>query len=191
MKRFMYLALALPLLVSGLLITSNASAVVAVCRNDIPEGGLSRYYVPETSGHFYTASYEESTAVSQNPRYKPEGTMGVSTCFPNGSAIVHRFYNLRNGTHFYTINETEAEKIRTTMSNIYRYEGGAFYAFPERITNLRACCTSPTVHRFYDFKRDVHFYTTNQAEATYINDHMFSKYRYEGEAFYMDVGHQP
>ena len=117
--------------------------------------------------------------------------MGVSTCFGDASHVVYRFYNLRTGTHFYTINETEVANIRNNQSHAFRYEGPALYAFKERITNLRGHYTSPTVHRFYNFKKGTHFYTSNQAEATYINDNLYNTLRYEGEAFYLDVGHQP
>ena len=41
------------------------------------------------------------------------------------------------------------------------------------------------MHRFYNYRQGVHFYTANQAEATFLNDNRAGTYRYEGVAYYL------
>lgn len=171
---------------------SPALTYAAACDSNVPTGSIHRFYMPQSSGHFYVVGgTHEYNTVKQYQNFREEGEIGVSTCFGDVSHAVYRFYNFKTGTHFYTINEAEVAHIRNNLSHALRYEGPVFYAFKERITNLRGHYVSPTVHRFYNFKSGTHFYTSNQAEATYINNTLYRTFRYEGEAFYLDVGHQP
>jgi len=66
------------------------------------------------------------------------------------------------------------------LYNTYRYEGIAYYVYPTQVAG-----TGP-VHRFYNFTNGSHFYTSNQSEATYVNDHLYNTYRYEGIAYYVN-----
>ena len=98
-----------------------------------------------------------------------------STCIP-----VHRFYNFKQGSHFYTSSEDEKRQVMK-MTDIFRYEGITSFA-----KDFQDSDTLP-VHRFYNFKQGVHFYTSNQAEATYINNNLYSTFRYEGVSYYSFV----
>ena len=40
---------------------------------------------------------------------------------------VYRFYNLKNGSHFYTADSSEMLNVCNTLSSIYQYEGPAFW----------------------------------------------------------------
>ena len=43
---------------------------------------------------------------------------------------IYRFFNKKNGTHFYTASAAERDSVRAKLSSIYTYEGIAFYAVP-------------------------------------------------------------
>ena len=47
-----------------------------------------------------------------------------------GSMPVYRFYNKRNGTHFYTASEAEKASVITKLAATYRLEGVAFWVAP-------------------------------------------------------------
>jgi hypothetical protein len=92
---------------------------------------------------------------------------------------VYRFYNFIQGAHFYTTSETEKAVLESAAGNwTYRYEGMAYKAETTQAPDTIA------VHRFYNFLQGVHFYTADQAEATYINDNLWGTFRYEGIAYY-------
>lgn len=91
---------------------------------------------------------------------------------------VYRFYNYKQGAHFYTSNFSEYKNILTTSGNTFRYEGVSYSVRPSMESG-----TIP-VHRFYNFKQGVHFYTSNQAEATNINNNLYTTFRYEGVSYY-------
>lgn len=94
------------------------------------------------------------------------------------AAPVHRFYNYRQGVHFYTIDQAEATNVNDNLWHTFRYEGVGFDADANYVS------PKIPVHRFYNYVQGVHFFTANQTEATYVNDHLGYLYRYEGIAFY-------
>lgn len=91
---------------------------------------------------------------------------------------VYRLYNYKQGAHFYSNNYVERKNIIDNSSSIFRDEGVAFFADTSNVGG-----TLP-VHRFYNFKQGVHFYTINQNEATNVNNNLFTTFRYEGIAYY-------
>ncbi len=85
--------------------------------------------------HFYTIKEEEKNKLIQDypDVWTPEGIAFYA--FPEGAEppeckAVYRFWNAGNGTHFFTINDKEADKLISQYSQIYTYEGVAFYAYP-------------------------------------------------------------
>lgn len=91
---------------------------------------LWRFYRPGTGTHFYTADPDEMTrvATTMTRTYQLEGTAySVSRWAGPGRIAVHRFFNLRNGTHFYSASEAEAQYVQATLAHTYRYEGIAFF----------------------------------------------------------------
>jgi hypothetical protein len=40
---------------------------------------------------------------------------------------VYRFYNLQNGSHFYTASAEEADMVIAAWPTVYRYEGPVFW----------------------------------------------------------------
>jgi hypothetical protein len=156
------------------------SVVPSICL-DIDCVPVYRIYNKERGTHFYTTSeYEMVELFKFNWGYKYEG---IASYAPSEAYIdttpIHRFYNLKYGNHFYTSSQSEATHINDTMSHTYRYEGVAYNTY---IENLDASFTP--VHRFYKFNQGVHFFTSNQAEATAVNNTMGNIYRYEDVAYY-------
>ncbi len=140
-----------------------------------------RFYNVKNGAHFYTTTENEKRDVLDYADYRYEGIVSYAkdyrTILP-GMIPVYRFYNYRQGVHFYTANQAEFVNVYNNMLDTFRYEGIAYqtYATPQENT--------VPVHRFYKFKQGIHFYTSNQAEATNVNNTMYNTYRYEGIAYY-------
>lgn len=91
---------------------------------------LWRFYNKRTGTHFYTANDGERDSVNANLGYiyTFEGPAYNVSAGPITNALtVYRFYNIRNGTHFYTADEAERDNVRNTLGSIYQYEGPAFW----------------------------------------------------------------
>jgi hypothetical protein len=69
--------------------------------------------------------------------------------------------------------------LSTNLYGTYRYEGIVAYVDGSQQSD------SYPMYRFYNYRQGVHFYTANQAEATYVNDKLYGTYRYEGVAYYV------
>jgi lysyl endopeptidase len=76
-------------------------------------------------------------------------------------AAVYRFYNTRNGTHFFSINVAEKNAVRAKLEQYY-YEGPSFQA-----ETMQKTSTLP-VYRFYNARTQSHFYTISETEKTNI-----------------------
>lgn len=140
-----------------------------------------RFYNTQNGAHFYTTNENEKRQVLDMTNYKFEGITTYAKynrTAPDSMIPVYRFYNIQQGVHFYTANQSEAAHINDTMTSSYRYEGVAYYTYIYPAAN-----TAP-VHRFYKFKQGVHFFTSNQTEATTVNNMMGGTYRYEGVSYY-------
>lgn len=91
---------------------------------------LYRFYNVRNGSHFYTASSAEKDLViarwSSVFAYEGE-TYRVSLTPDGGKAPVYRFYNTRNGSHFYTASAEEAATVRQNWPGVYADEGPAFY----------------------------------------------------------------
>jgi len=91
---------------------------------------LFRFYNVKSKSHFYTADVAERDDVIRrlSAVYNYDGpAYPVSRSKTNGQMAVWRFYNLKNGSHFYTADETEMMNVRNTLGYLYQYEGPAFW----------------------------------------------------------------
>ena len=94
---------------------------------------LYRFYNKKNGSHFYTASEAEKNRVLANlsATYTYDGVAyNVSATQVAGSTPVYRFYNKKNGSHFYTASEAEKNSVLATLSSTYSLDGIAFYAVP-------------------------------------------------------------
>lgn len=94
---------------------------------------LYRFYNVRSASHFYTASATERDMVIRTwPnvfRYEGE-TYSVSPdpgTPQQAKSAVYRFYNVRNGSHFFTSSATERDIVIANWSNVYHYEGPVFW----------------------------------------------------------------
>ena len=137
----------------------------------LQESGVYDIYVASKCGRssYNTPLYSDlhGSAVLIVPDYCDDD------CIP-----IYRMYDLYKNVHFYTTSENERNNL-LGMSGAYRVEGVAGYAQSYNDPSLN---TVP-VHRFYNYIKGVHFYTSNQAEASNVNDTMSSTYRYEGVSY--------
>ena len=104
-----------------------AYGVVATPANGSP---LYRFYNRKNGTHFYTASASEVEHVKSAlaSTYTYDGPVYNVSAKPLAGAIpVHRFFNKKNGSHFYTISEAEKDAVSSKLSNVYTYEGPAFF----------------------------------------------------------------
>ncbi len=94
---------------------------------------LYRFYNKLNGSHFYTASAaEKNTIMAQLPDvYQYEGVAyNVTATDVAGSSPVHRFYNVTNGSHFYTASEAEKAMVIARWPSVYTYEGIGFWIAP-------------------------------------------------------------
>lgn len=60
--------------------------------------------------------------------YQYDGPTYEVTPSPEAAKLpVYRFYNVQNGSHFYTSSEAEKSHVIATWPHIYQYEGPAFW----------------------------------------------------------------
>lgn len=94
---------------------------------------LYRFYNRVSKSHFYTASAgERDNVLATWPAvFQYDGpTFAVSATPGAGMTPVWRFYNLRNGSHFYTASVTERDMVAATWPTVYRLEGPAYWIGP-------------------------------------------------------------
>ena len=140
-----------------------------------------RFYNFRTGTHFYTGSGSERDSVADNLsgtlRYEgPAYTINLNN--PANTLPVFRFYNFRQGVHFYTASPVERDQVIKVLGGTYRYEGPAYNV---STTSANAF----PVYRFYNFRQGVHFYTANAAEMWNVANTLSSVYRYEGISYYV------
>jgi hypothetical protein len=99
---------------------------------------------------------------------------GITLAVPT---TVYRFYNFRQGVHFYTASETEKLSVQNTLGGIYTFEGPAY------TLNSASDYATQDLYRFYNFKKGVHFYTASDSEMLNVRNTLYGTYRFEGVAY--------
>lgn len=88
---------------------------------------------------------------------------------------VYRFYNLTNGTHFFTPSEEERDMVVATWPRVFQYEGVAY-------STEETSGTEP-LYRFYNTKSASHFYTASAGEADTIRATWPDIFVFEGRTY--------
>jgi Ca2+-binding RTX toxin-like protein len=94
-----------------------------------------RFFHTQLGTHFYTASAAERDFVIANygGTYAFEGTSWYASATPlEGDNAVYRFFHTQQGSHFYTASAAERDFVIANYSNVYAFEGAAYYVPPER-----------------------------------------------------------
>ena len=96
--------------------------------NDTP---LYRFYNMKTGVHFYTANETEKASIIANLsrifRYEGIAYNVALDASVSGSSPIYRFFNKKNGSHFYTNSEEEKANTINNLGKTYNYEGIAYY----------------------------------------------------------------
>ncbi len=96
---------------------------------------IFRFWSESLNGHFYTADeVERDKLINQ---YSAVWTYEGPAFYawrdgqqPPGTAAVHRFWSETLGSHFYTMDEAEKQKLIDVYSAVWTYEGIAWHAYP-------------------------------------------------------------
>ena len=94
---------------------------------------LYRFYNKKNGSHFYTASEAEKNNVvaKYSSTYQLDGVAYKVSAVPAaGTVPVYRFYNRKNGSHFYTASEAEKNTVISTLGATYALDGPAFHVVP-------------------------------------------------------------
>jgi hypothetical protein len=157
----------------------DSGAVVMTCLTNV-----YRFWSPITGRHFYTTSEDEkNTLISgYSNTWTFEGVaFRTATAAPlPGLTAVHKFWAINGQTQFYTVDEAEKDKILREYAHVYRYDGVAFYAYPQG----RQPADARPVYRFTGVADDNHFYTANDTEVSLLRENYSQLFVYEGIAFY-------
>ena len=92
---------------------------------------------------------------------------------------VYRFYIPQSGVYFYTIYASERDDILATKSNVFTYEGIAFYASPTPTAGFSS------IYRFRNKTNGAYLYTISEVEKADILQN-YPQYVLEGTAWYAE-----
>ena len=128
-----------------------------------------RFFDTKTGTHFYTQDKNEDAAVlATRPDLVPEGPNGVGLSAVNSASNdpnavpVYRFFDLTNGTHFFTASTTERDTVISTRQDLAYEPSSTFY---EHVTQQAG---DTAVYRFFDTRFGTHFYTDDSKERASI-----------------------
>jgi len=141
-----------------------------------------RFFQRRIGSHFYTASATERDSVKSNLAdvYTFEGTAyTLNVLDPANSTPLYRFFNKKNGSHFYTASLAERDSVYQNLSATYSYDGPGYL-----VSDAPKPGTVP-VFRFFNRRNGSHFYTTSPAEKTAVIRTLAATYTYEGPAFWI------
>lgn len=145
---------------------------------------VHRFWSPSLLQHFFTVSQSERDKLLKNyPKtWTYEGPVFQAAIVPTtpGLAPVYRFWSTKGEGHFFTVSESEKNKLIDRYAQSWTYEGVAFYAYPEGSQPA----TSKPVYRFWQPAANDHFYTTDTAERDLLIKTYSKVYTFEGVAFY-------
>lgn len=97
---------------------------------------------------------------------------------------VNRFYNKKNGTHFYTASPSEAQRVARDLTATYVFEGAAYSL------DTTSGANGQPLFRFYRPSNGTHFYTVSTQERDTVIGTLSKTYRYEGPAYMVSIDPQ-
>jgi len=152
----------------------------------VPPGAapVYQFHSPVWNRDFYTIdAAERDRLLTQWPdvwTYERVAFRAFAASDANGLAPVHRFWSKPLSSHFYTIDESEVDRIIHDYPDVWTYEGIKFFAYP---TDSRPAGTIPA-HRFWSNSLKTHRYTTNDRERFELTYADNAVWRYEGVAWH-------
>jgi hypothetical protein len=115
---------------------------------------------------------------SSNPAGTPGGTavFDDATFYVTSPMPVYRFFNPKNGTHFYSASGPERDLVANTFASTYTYEGFA-YGVASSASN------DDSLYRFFNKAQGSYLYTASEAERDDVKARLSSVYTLEGVAY--------
>ena len=141
-----------------------------------------RFYHRRNGSHFYTASAAERDRViaKLSRTYTYEGiAYEFNAVDAANSTPLYRFFNKRNGSHFYTASLAERDRVRSKLYRTYTYEGVAYNV------GITPSVVALPVYRFFKKKGGSHFYTGTAIERNRVIRDLGAVYTYEGTGFHV------
>jgi hypothetical protein len=144
----------------------------------------TRVPTPDVTDGVGTYSFDVAPTLKTYYKVQYEGDPDCAGGFSSSNACapmlpVFRFFNTREGVHFYTASDAEKSNVIKNLSSIYRYEGIGYQV------NVSNPDNKLPLYRFYNTKRGVHFYTANATEANDVIARLSGTYKYEGVAYHV------
>ena len=160
---------------------SSTSGAVKITALTAPDGSVAW---PPSMGNIWSAGSVilNKQAAAQHMAFNVLTNEG-QTASEMDLSPVHRFWSGSMKTHFYTVSETEKQKLIDLFSDVWFYEGVAFYAY--------APGSQPTsalpVYRFRSATDGHHFYTILESEKKKLIETFPNQWVYEGIMWYANV----
>ncbi len=144
-----------------------------------------RFWSPLSQRHFYTISRGERDKLIDESEgvweYESIAFYASTRSFAD-MLPVHRFWSPKQSSHFWTIDEKEAQKMIREQADVWIYEGVAYYAFPP----YKQPWGTVPVYRFWWKQRGGHFFTASDEERDkLLKDPTWT---YEGTVWYALAG---
>jgi hypothetical protein len=116
----------------------------------------------------------------------PAGAIAAKSAYLSGEVArkaaavripAYRFFNTRTGAHFYTTDEAERTNVQNNLTPPFSFDGPAF-----SVASAFSPGLSP-VHRFFNSRSGVHFYTISEEERANTVANL-PQFIYEGVAYH-------
>lgn len=149
------------------------------------DAGTYIILVQDPDGQYYQSFYNGADMYSQGTPVTvgPNGTVPGINFSLDRIGAVYRFYNAKNGTHFYTDSRAEVRHVKATWPDVFQYEGLAY------VTDSVAD-TQP-LYRFYNKVSQSHFYTASAGERDHVIATWPHIYTYEGPTYKVSASSGP
>lgn len=112
---------------------------------------------------------------------------GIYTGVIENASPVYHFVSKTNKRHFCTISEEEKYRMIDNFSSTWKYQGIAFFAYPEGHQPEGA----RPVYRFWSDSLQQHFYTMDEATKDMMIKALSDSWKYEGVAWYAPAVKKP
>lgn len=117
-----------------------------------------------------------------NQGYAPSIYMGVI----ENAAPVYHFVSTTSKRHFCTISEDEKYKLLDTQPTAWKYQGIAFFAYPDG----QQPADARPVYRFWSEGLQQHFYTMDEVTKDMMVKELSKSWKFEGIAWYAPAPRQ-
>jgi hypothetical protein len=143
-----------------------------------------RFWSAVSGRHFYTCDEAEGDKLINEYAdywtFEGPAFQVANTPYLPGLAPVYRFWSDSLGSHLYTIDEAEKDKLIRESAKTWTFEGPVFYAYPEGQQPQEA----KPVYKLVNLTDGDYFYTISESEKDKLVKEYASIFKLEGIAFY-------